>query len=209
MWRNKFRQGFSSSGRRQIGTWHRYYKLGSFSFLGVVMMVAIFIHKKAIAFPTLSSDWQDNQRRSSTKPTTLKSPVFRQKVLLSTQHSAIRTIPSSTTKDLIADLPNILPPANLPMNPGGVVKVPPLNRPEGSVPIQQQPTMPSVTLPPPVFQRDRIPTFSVPAVQSIPGNTSQSSDRQLENTFPTLSSPPVIEFGQPLPKARGGRVKLS
>ncbi len=178
MWRNEFKQGFSSSGRRQLGTWHRYYKLGSFSFLGVVMMVAIFSEKKAIALPTLSTDWQAYQIRSS-------------------------------TKRLIADLPNLLPPPNLPINPGGVVKVPPLNRPEAYVPIQQQPIMPSVTLPPAVLQRDRIPTFSVPAVQSIPGNTSQSSDRQLENTSPTLSSPPVIEFGQPLPKARGGRVKLS
>ncbi len=178
MWRNEFKQGFSSSDSRQIGTWHRYYKLGSFSFLGVVMMVAIFSEKKAIALPTLSTDWQAYQIRSS-------------------------------TKRLIADLPNILPPANLPINPGGVVKVPPLNRPEAYVPIQQQPIRSPVTLPPPVFPRDRIPTFSVPAVQSIPGNTSQSSDRQLENTSPTLSSPPVIEFGQPLPKARGGRVKLS
>ncbi|MBD0304077.1 MAG: hypothetical protein ICV85_18505, partial [Tolypothrix sp. T3-bin4] len=63
MWRNEFRQGFSSSGRRQLGTWHRYYKLGSFSFLGVVMMGAIFSEKKAIAFPTLSTDWQGYQIR--------------------------------------------------------------------------------------------------------------------------------------------------
>lgn len=117
-------------------------KLGSLSFLGVVISVGIF----------------------TLKANTLCNP----KGLITASQS------------LIADLPNTLPPPNLPINPGGTVKVPPLNRPESS----RIPTIPSQPVLPTNQTAD-------PAVQRLPNTISQPPN-----------SPPVIEFGQPLPKVK-------
>ncbi len=87
----------------------------------------------------------------------------------------------STPQHLIADLPTILPPATLPVNPRRTVNVPPLNRPDAS--------KPSATT---ILPTNRTPS-SVPA---IPAKISQPETASFDST------PPVIEFGEPLPKTR-------
>ena len=82
------------------------------------------------------------------------------------------------TSQHLADLPNSLPPANLPVNPSTTVKVPPLNRPETS----QTPASPNSS----VLPKNQIPTV-----------------RQIERTSPNFSVPMIIEFGQPLPQRPG------
>lgn len=99
---------------------------------------------------------------------------------------------------LIADLPYILPPANLPEHPKGVVNVPPVNRPEAFIPVAPTSTILPATLPPSVFPNNQAPAVRVPAVQRLPATISQPP----ESISPNLSSPPVIEFGQPLPQGR-------
>lgn len=94
----------------------------------------------------------------------------------------------STPKRLVADLPNILPPPTLPVNPGSTVNVPSLNRPAAS--------KPSSTTSPIVLPTNRTPTFRQPSVQPIPAKISQPE------TVPSDLTPPVIEFGQPLPKTK-------
>lgn len=127
--------------------------------------------------------------------------IFSGKVNAFTTHSlpnlSVESFP--TRNNLVADLPNILPPANLPVNSGGVVNVPPVNRPEASIRIAPTSTIVPTTLPPSVFPTNQTPTFSVPPVQPIPATISQPP----ESLSPNLSTPPVIEFGQPLPKVRG------
>jgi hypothetical protein len=156
MWQDKLAQEFWNSGRRQVAALPRYQRLGTLSFIGVVMIVAISSVSKAPAVAALLTD--------------------------------------------------TLPPANLPANQTSVVNVPLVNRPEASTAIAQTWTMPPATLPPAVFPTNQTPTVSVPPLQPIPTQTptpvttSQPLERASESVSPALSSSPVIEFGQPLPK---------
>ncbi len=83
--------------------------------------------------------------------------------------------------------PDILPPANLPMNQGGIVKVPPMNRPEANLPSTASPA----SLPPTDFPINQTPT---------PLNTSKPLEGSFRRISPAINPVPVIEFGQPLPK---------
>jgi hypothetical protein len=85
------------------------------------------------------------------------------------------------SRHLVADLPTVFPPANLPVNPRTTVKVPPLNRPEASV----VPATPNPRV---------LPNNQAPATPNIPAT------RKIESTPPDASVPQIIEFGQPLPK---------
>jgi hypothetical protein len=99
---------------------------------------------------------------------------------------ALAITPNSTpnpVQHLVADLPNSLPPANLPGNSRTTVTVPPLNRPEAlQAPATKKPS--------------NLPRNQVPTVQTIP------TTRQPETTPADSDVPPVIEFGQPLPQRR-------
>jgi hypothetical protein len=81
-----------------------------------------------------------------------------------------------------------------------------LNRPEASIAREPAPAMPPTTLPPAIFPTNQTPTIRVPSLRSIPAptptpvTTSQPLERPTERVSPAPSSPPVIEFGQPLPK---------
>ncbi len=93
-------------------------------------------------------------------------------------------VANPNTSQHLADLPNSLPPANLPMNPSTTVKVPPLNRPEAA----QTPASPNSSV---------LPKNQLPTVQTIP------AVRQIERSSPNFSVPMIIEFGQPLPQKPG------
>lgn len=91
---------------------------------------------------------------------------------------------SSFSEHLVADLPTSLPPANLPGNSRTTVTVPPLYRPEGrEAPASKKPS--------------NLPRNQTPTLQTIP------AARQPETPTADLDSPPVIDFGQPLPQRRG------
>ncbi|MBD0364145.1 MAG: hypothetical protein ICV55_15450 [Coleofasciculus sp. C3-bin4] len=81
-----------------------------------------------------------------------------------------------------------------------------LNRPEASIASEPAPAMPPTTLPPAIFPTNQTPTIRVPSLRSIPAptptpvTTSQPLERPAERVSPAPTSPPVIEFGQPLPK---------
>lgn len=92
-------------------------------------------------------------------------------------------------------------------NQGGVVDVASVNnRLEASILIAQTPTTIPATLPPAVLPANQTPTVSVPPLQPIPSQTPtpvttfQPLERSPESVSPAVSSSPVIEFGQPLPK---------
>lgn len=92
-------------------------------------------------------------------------------------------------------------------NQGGVVDVASVNnRLEASILIAQTPTTIPATLPPAVLPTNQTPTVSVPPLQPIPSQTPtpvttfQPLERSPERVSPAVSSSPVIEFGQPLPK---------
>jgi len=101
--------------------------------------------------------------------------------------NALAITPKSTprfSEHLVADLPTSLPPANLPGNSRTTVTVPPLSRPEAlQAPASKKPS--------------NLPRNQVAPVQTIPAG------REPEIAPTDLDSPPVIEFGQPLPQRRG------
>lgn len=109
------------------------------------------------------------------------------------------------TPDVLAS-PDSLPPANLPINQGGVVKVPPVKRPEAILPSTGTPTTPPATVPPPNFPTTQIPTLNVPTLESTsaqtpaPLNTSKPLEGSFRRISPAINPVPVIDFGQPLPK---------
>ena len=145
MWRDELTKEFWSNGRRMVKAWYRYQRLGTLSFLGVVMIVPIFSLQKALSLTPLAA------------------------------------------------------------NQGGVVDVP-SNRLEASILIAQTPTTIPATLPATVLPANQTPTVSVPPLQPTPSQTPtpvttfQPLERSPESVSPAVSSSPVIEFGQPLPK---------
>lgn len=106
------------------------------------------------------------------------------------------------TSRLVADLPNTLPPPYFPVNPGGVVNVPPVKRPERAIPSLPSSVISPATLP----STNQPPSVSVPSLESNPRRsrssvtTSQPVEDSDESVSPPSNSSPVIEFGQPLPK---------
>lgn len=100
--------------------------------------------------------------------------------------NALAITPSTPrfSEHLVADLPTSLPPANLPGNSRTTVTVPPLSRPEAlQAPASKKPS--------------NLPRNQVAPVQTLP------AAREAEIAPTDIDSPPVIEFGQPLPQRKG------
>jgi hypothetical protein len=187
MWRDELGQGFLTNGRRLVTAWYHYQRIGSLTFLGAMMVVAISPVEKALPYGIAGL-------RSP-------APTLHTFTALSTDRQ-FEPVPTM----VVQAFPDILPPVNLPINQGGVVNVPPVNRPQvwpATVPTLETP--PAV-LPPTVFSTNQTPTVSVPPLQPLPTQTptpvttSQPLERLPESGSPAIISSPVIEFGQPLPK---------
>jgi hypothetical protein len=183
MGQDKLAQGFQGNGRRPVVAWYCDRKLRLLSLVGTVAISTSYLGKIETAVATPSTDWgfdlAQNQQASACKA-------------------------EKATLTLAQAFPDTLPPPNFPINPGGTVNVPPVNPP--AAPTRSVPTLsaPPATLPPPIFPSDGNPAVSVPARQSFPTptqpvTTSQPLEPESDIESPA-SSPPVIEFGQPLPK---------
>lgn len=184
MGQDKLAQGFQGNGRRLVVAWYWERKLGILSLVGTVAIATSYLGKIEMAVATPSSDWGFDLRHNQ-------------------QASAWKA--KKTALTLAQSFPDTLPPPNFPLNPGGTVNVPPVNPPAAST--RSVPTLsaPPATLPPPIFPTDGTPSVSVPALQSFPTptqpvTTSQPLEPESDSASPPTSSPPVIEFGQPLPK---------
>jgi hypothetical protein len=180
MWRDELMQGFLTSSRRRVTPWHYAQKLGTSGFIGIVMLVTISSVTKA---PSVAASLTDRQVTSVNS--VLKSLANKG----ITSGYSLETQPSY----IVVDLPNTLPPTYFPGSSGGVVNVPPVNRPERSIPSLPSSTIPPVTLPPSVFPTNQPPAVRVPSLQRTP-------ESSVESVPPDWSSFPVIEFGQPIPK---------
>jgi hypothetical protein len=193
MWRYQLAQPLLTN-KQSVAWWQSYQKLGTSSFLGIVMIITISFVKKTPAVATILTDW-----RSAASDSVLKG--------ISNQGTTSHYVLEAEPSYLVADLPYTLPPTYFPANQGSVVNVPPVKRPERAIPSLPSSTTPA-TLPSTVFPTNQTPSVSVPSLQVIPAQTptavttSQPIERSQENVSPTLSSSPVIEFGQPLPNIR-------
>lgn len=181
-----------TSSRRQIAPWHRVQQLGTSSFVGILMFVTSSWAIEVPSVAATSTNWQ------LTSADSLPDSLL-------PQETSRYTIKSDASR-LVVDLPNALPPSYFPVSPGGVVNVPPVQRPERSIPSLPSSTIPPVTLPTTVFPTNQTPSVSVPSLQPIPrrsrtpGTTSQPLERSVETIPPDRDSSSVIEFGQPLPR---------
>ncbi len=112
----------------------------------------------------------------------------------------VRPLIAQSPATAIPQSPESLPPAIVPIDPGGVVNVPAVNRPEVVVPTTPPATQPSTGMP-----TNQIPTVTVPSLQTpspqtpTPDTTSQPIEESLEGGSPAPSSSSIVEFGQPLP----------
>lgn len=182
MWRDELVQGFWTSGRQQIAVGQHYQRLGTLSFIGMVSLVAVSWANKIPAVAATLVEAENHWR----------------------SHPLIVQMPDESAS------PDILPPANLPINQGGVVKVPPVNRPEAILPSTATSTTPPAT----VFPTNQIPTLSVPTLESpsaqtpIPLSTSKPLEGSFRRISPAINPVPVIEFGQPLPKIKPAKPVL-
>jgi hypothetical protein len=183
MGQDKLAKPFQSSGRRQVVAWYPARKLGVLSWMGAVAIATNCLgNEMTVATP--STDWRSDLDHNQ--------PAIAQK-----ERKASSTVAQA--------FPDTLPPPNFPVPSGGAVNVPPVNPPAPST--RSVPTLsaPPGTLPPTIFPTDQAPAVSVPSLQSLPSQTlpvttSEPIEAQPESESPTPSSPPVIEFGQPLPK---------
>ena len=188
MWRDKLAQGFLTSSRRQVAAWRWYQKLGTSSFIGLVIIIAISTLRKVPAVAVILSDWQLAPANSAPESTLNKG---------TTSHYFL----GADSSRILSDLPNTLASNYFSVNQSNAVNVPVVQR------SAQLPSLPSTTLPPTIFPTNQTPSVSVPPLQPIPTSTptpratSQSRENPPKSASPALSSPLVIEFGQPLPKA--------
>lgn len=188
MWRDKLAQGFLTSSRRQVAVWRWYQKLGTSSFIGLVIIIAISTVRKVPAVAVISSEWQLAPANSPLESTLNKGTTFHYFLGAESSH-------------IVSDLPNTLPSNYFSVNQSNAVNLPLVQH------SAQLPSLPSTTLPPTVFPTNQTPSVSVPPLQPIPtstrtpNTTSQSRENPPKSASPAISSPLVIEFGQPLPKA--------
>ncbi len=177
-------QRFLIKGKQQANLWHRYQKLGTHSVLGAMLIVAVSSVSKTTVLAALLTDWQ-----------------FASVVNQSESSSLIAQTPATVTPPA-----NTLPPANFPINQGGSVNVPPVNPPKTLTPTAPTPAMPPAVSPSADVPTNQTPSVNIPTLQPTPAETptpvttSQPLKQPTESMSPNLSSPPVIEFGQPLPK---------
>jgi hypothetical protein len=211
MWLDELMQGFRTRERRQLTAWqghyrvplhYRYQRLGTFSFIGMVWTVAISCANKTSAVAAILTDWQFKPEVVLSKPVSLQ----RVEAVEAGNRWLLRPLIVQMPTPDLPESPDILPPANLPINQGGVVKVPPVKRPEAILPSTGTPTTPPATLPPTDFPTTQIPTLSVPTLESpstqtpAPLNTSKPLEGSFRRISPAINPVPVIDFGQPLPK---------
>jgi hypothetical protein len=217
MWRDELTQGFLTSSRRRVTPWHYAHKLGTSGFIGIVMLVTISSVRKA---PSVAAGCGQNQLEMSRKflcvPASPRPRVSLNKLLMtpavaasltdwqvSSVNSVLKSLankgitsrysPQTEPSYIVVDLPSTLPPTYFPASSDGVVNVPPVKRPERSIPTLPSSTIPPVTLPPTVFPTNQPPAVRVPSLQRTP-------EPSVESVPPDWSSSPVIEFGQSLPK---------
>lgn len=184
MGQHKLAQGFRGNGRRPVVAWYFEQKLGFLSLVGTVAIATSYLGKIEMAVATPSTDWGFDLVHN------------RQAIAWKVEKPALT---------LVQAFPDTLPPPNFPLSPGGIVNVPPVNPPAAST--RSVPTLsaPPATLPPPIFPTDGAPAVSAPSLQSFPSptqsvTTSPPLEPESERESPPASSPPLIEFGQPLPK---------
>lgn len=184
MGQDKLAQGFQCHGRRPVATGYWERKLRVLSLVGTVAIATSYFGKIEMAVATPSTDWGFD---------------------LAQHQQAIAWKSQKAALTLAQAFPDTLPPPNFPLNPGSTVNVPPVNPPAAST--RSVPTLsaPPATLPPPIFPTEGTPAVSVPTLQSFPTptqpvTTSQPLEPESDSASPPASSPPVIEFGQPLPK---------
>jgi hypothetical protein len=188
MWRDKLAQGCLISSRRQVALWCWYQKLGTSSFIGIVIIIAISTVRKVPALAVILSDWQVAPANSPLESTLNKG---------TTSHYFL----VADSSRIVSDLPNTLPSNYFSVNQSNAVNVPVVQR------SAQLPSLPSTTLPPTIFPTNQTPSVSVPPLQPIPTSTptprttSQPRENPPKSASPALSSPLIIEFGQPLPRA--------
>ncbi len=194
-----------------------YRRLGILSFMSMVFVVAfscadktpavaaMLTKRNLVTSPRMNpwekskiemTDWQSEPVNPPLELTSAKGTTPRNSLLT----KAPRLVVQMPTPDLPVS-PDVLPPANLPINQGGVVKVPPVRRPEAILPSTGTPP---ATVPPTNFPTNQTPTLRVPTLESTSGQTLLNTSKPLEGSFrrisPAINPVPVIEFGQPLPK---------
>lgn len=200
-------------GTRNCNVWYPFQKLATLSVTGAAIIVLMPLAGEVPANATLFKDKQvvDLKAEQRILPVdgkrSLKSVKLQRLDSATTEHRLLRSLLVQNSRTDIPLSPNRLPPVNIPLpQHQGVVSVPPLTRPELFIPSPATaPTSP--TLPPPLFPNTQTPTVSVPPLQPIStqtptsATTSQSVEPLSESLSPSVSSSPVIEFGQPLPQS--------
>lgn len=199
---------------RNGNVWYSLQKLGILSVTGAAIIVTMPLVSKTPANATLLKDKQvvDVKAQQRFLPVAGKRSLKSVKLqrLGSATTKPDRLLPSLLVQRSNIEVPlpaNRLPPTNISLpQHKGVVSVPPLTPPEVFIPSPATAAT-SPVLPPPLFPSTQTPTVSVPPLQSIftqtptPATTSQSVEPLSENLSPPVSSSPIIEFGQPLPKS--------
>ncbi|HEY9670221.1 MAG TPA: hypothetical protein V6D11_02165 [Waterburya sp.] len=214
MRRYELAQRFSTSNRRHPTLWHDSNQLGTLCCTGVLLIVTISSVNQASAAAALFHEGlltpvasttsiaflglERSQKQVQLQSLPLLSHPHRQRSPLVLVQTPTQSLPLS---------PTTLPPANFPIPQDGVVNVPPVNGSEAATPNASTPETPPATLPSSALPTDQTPAVRVPPLQPIPIETptpittSQPVEPPAKKVSPALGSSPVIEFGQPLPKA--------
>ena len=214
MGRYELAQRFLTSDRRHPIVWHYSNQLGVLCFIGAVFIVAVSSVSQTPAVATLFND-------GPLTPVASQPSIVLLGLERSPQQVQLQSIPSAshphsqrlhlllvqTLTQNVPLSPTTLPPANFPMPQNGVVNVPPVNGGDATMQDSSDPETPPATLPLPPFPTNRTPDVRVPPLEPIstetltPAPTSQPVEPPAKKLSPALRSSPVIEFGQPLPKA--------
>lgn len=214
MGRYKLVKRFLTSDRRHPIVWNSLNQPGVPCFIGGVFIVAI---SSVSQTPTVATLFNDGQLAAvASQPS-----IFLLGLERSQKQVQIQSLPSAslphrqrsplllvqTPTQSVPLSPTTLPPANFPMPQDGVVNVPPVNDSEAATPNASIPETPPATLPSSALPSDQTSSVRVPPLQSSPTETptpittSQPVEPPAKKVSPALGSSPVIEFGQPLPKA--------